>query len=105
MEKKPEKSEKVFHGCFRKNRDGTNRIIESGKRCLTHISYPHLETDRGHTQWNSYPFPRAKTATRKKGESNRYHRQKSRENIKKWLEADDSELYFMKESDRFYIID
>ena len=40
MDRKPEKSTQVFHGCCRKNADGTNRIIEKGKHCLTPTSYP-----------------------------------------------------------------
>ena len=40
MDRKPEKSTQVFHGCFRKNADGTNRITEKRKRHLTPTSYP-----------------------------------------------------------------
>ena len=32
---------KTFHGCLRKNKDGTNRIIEKGKRCLWPTSFPY----------------------------------------------------------------
>ena len=31
---KSEISEKVYHGCFRKNQDDTNKIIEKNERCL-----------------------------------------------------------------------
>ena len=31
----------TFHGCLRKNRDGTSRIIEKGKRCLCPTSFPY----------------------------------------------------------------
>ena len=30
-----------FHGCLGKNIDGTNRIIEKGKRCLWLTSFPY----------------------------------------------------------------
>ena len=40
MDRKLEKSTQVFHGCFRKNLDGTNRIIEKGKQCLTPTACP-----------------------------------------------------------------
>ena len=40
----------------------------------------------------------------KKSEFDRYCRRRGREDIKRWLEADDSELYFMKESDRFFVL-
>ena len=29
-----------FHGCMRKNKDGSNRIIENGKRCLWPTTSP-----------------------------------------------------------------
>ena len=31
---------KVFHGCFNKNRDGTNRVIAPGEKCITPTSEP-----------------------------------------------------------------
>ena len=31
---------KVFHGCFTKNRDGTNRLIIRGEKCLTPTDKP-----------------------------------------------------------------
>ena len=29
-----------FHGCMRKNKDGSNRIIEKGKECLCPTTNP-----------------------------------------------------------------
>ena len=37
---KIQKTERIFHGCFTKNRDGTNRLIEKGKACITPTSNP-----------------------------------------------------------------
>ena len=31
---------KVFHGCFDKNRDSTNRVIAPGEKCITPTSEP-----------------------------------------------------------------
>ena len=31
---------KVFHGCFNKKRDGTNRVITPGEKCITQTSEP-----------------------------------------------------------------
>ena len=31
---------RVYHGCFTKNADGTNKIILAGERCLCPISRP-----------------------------------------------------------------
>ena len=40
----------------------------------------------------------------KRAAFSRYCRRRGRENIKRWLEADNSEVYFMKESDSFSVI-
>ena len=95
---------KTFHGCLRKNKDGTNRIIEKGKRCLWPTSFPCWkkieDTSEGiHTRSQEH-----KQKIVKRADFNRYCRQRGRENIKRWLEADDSEVYFMKESDSFSVI-
>ena len=29
-----QKSDHIYHGCFTKNQDATNRLIEKNKRCL-----------------------------------------------------------------------
>ena len=34
------KTEKIFHGCFTKNKDGTNRLIKKRERCLVPTSNP-----------------------------------------------------------------
>ena len=99
-----EKSGKVYHGCFRKNRDGTNRIIEKNKRCLFPTSKPFWkrieDISRG---------PRTRSQEQhqklvKKGEFDRYFRQQNKANIRRWLEADDSGVYVMKESNRFDVV-
>ena len=35
-----QKSERIYHGCFSKNRDGTNKLIEKGKICITPTNNP-----------------------------------------------------------------
>ena len=35
-----QKSEQIYHGCFTKNRDGTNKLIEKGKACITPTNNP-----------------------------------------------------------------
>ena len=99
-----EKSYRIYHGYFTKNRDGSNRIIEKNKACLIPTNNPF---------WN-YPEntpSSAKTRSQeknkklvKKGEYNRYFKQKNRDNIRRWLEADESEVRLLKESDEFYIV-
>ena len=93
-----------LHGCMRKNKDGSNRIIEKNKWCLWPTTSPF---------WEKMEDVSFKIRTRSqeqeqelvnKSEFNRYCRRRGREDIKRWLEADDSELYFMKESDRFFVL-
>ena len=93
-----------FHGCLLKNRDRTNRIIEKNKKCLWPTSSPF---------WKKTSVVSFRIRTRsqeqkqelvKRSDFNRYCRRRGREDIKKWLEADDSELYFMKESDRLFVL-
>ena len=93
-----------FHGCMRKNKDGSNRIIEKDRWCLWPTTIPF---------WKKTKEVLFKIRTRsqehsqeliKKSDFDRYCRRRGRENIKRWLEADDSELYFIKESDRFFVV-
>ena len=42
-----EKSKQIFHECFTKNREGTNRLIEKGKACITPTGKPFLKISRG----------------------------------------------------------
>ena len=94
----------IFHGCLRKNRDGTNKIIEKGKCCLWPTSYPYWkkiedtpESIRTRSQEHNQELV-------KRADFHRYCRRRGRENMKRWLEADDSEVYFIKESDSFSVI-
>ena len=96
-----EKSERIYHGRFTKNRDGTNRLIEKGKACITLTNKPF---------WK-YPedvFSHVKTCSQEKKfkkvktkDYNKYFKQKD---IQRWLEADDSEVVILKESDEFYVV-
>ena len=33
-------SDKIYHGCFNKNKDGTNKLIKKGEKCLTPTHFP-----------------------------------------------------------------
>ena len=39
-----------------------------------------------------------------RGQYNRYLRQNGGDNIKRWLEPDDSDVYIMKELDTFFVV-
>ena len=104
MDRKPEKSTQVFHGCCRKNEDSTNRITEKGKRCLAPSSYPLWK------QIADIPARKIRTRSQEQkqkiactGQYNRYLRKNGRKNIKRWLEADDSDVYLMKQSDTSFV--
>lgn len=80
------KKARVFHRCFFKNQDDTNRIIGKGERCLFPTSQPFWK------QVADILSTGPRTRSQKKSEKtvnradfNRYHRQKGRENIKRWL--------------------
>ena len=94
----------TFHGCMTKNKDGANRIIENNHICFCPTSAPF---------WKKIADVNFKVRTRsqeqkqdlvKRQDFNRYCRRRGREDIKRWLEADDSEVYYMKESDRFFVL-
>ena len=35
-----QKSEQIYHECFTKDRDGTNKLIQKGKACITPTNNP-----------------------------------------------------------------
>ena len=87
-----------------KNKDGTNRIIEKNDIYFCPTSVPF---------WKKIADVNFKVRTRsqeqkqdlvKRQDFNRYCRRRGRKDIKRWLEADDSEVYYMKESDRFFVL-
>ena len=87
---------------MRKNNDGTNRIIEKNFTCLypTKMSFWKRARDV-----NFGVYTRSQEARQdfvKRQDFNRYCRYRGREDIKRWLSADESEVYFMKENDRFF---
>lgn len=90
MDRKLEKSIQFFHGCFRKNLNGTNRIIEKGKQCLTPTPYPFWKQIEDIPNGIRTRSQEQKQNIAKRGQFNRCMRQKGRENVKTWLEADDS---------------
>ena len=93
-----------FHGCMRKNKGGSNRIIEKNKWCLWPTTNPFWKKTEDFSLKIRTRSQERKRELVKRSDFNRYCRKRGREDIKRWLEADDSELYFMKESDRFFVL-
>ena len=92
-----------FHGCMRIIKDGSNRIIEKGKDCLCPTTSPF---------WKKAVDILFKVSTRsqenkkelvKRADFNRYCKQRGREDIRRWLEADGQDVYFLRESDTFFV--
>ena len=93
-----------FHGCMQKNKDGSNRIIEKGSWCLSPttslfwkkaVDVPFKINTR--SQEN-------KKQLVKRADFSRYCRQRGCEDIRRLVEADDQDVYFLKESDTFFVI-
>ena len=98
---KIQKTEQIFHGYFTKSRDGTNRLIEKGKACITPTNnpfwkYPEDVHSGVRTLSQEKIFKRFKSR-----DYDKYFKQKD---IQRWLEADNSEVVTLKESDEFYVV-
>ena len=89
---------------MRKKRDGSNRITEKNKLCLSLTISPFWKKTEDVFFKIRTRSQEQKQELVKKSEIDRYCRRSGREDIKRWLEADDSEVYFMKESDRFFVL-
>ena len=33
-------SDKIYHGCFNRNKDGTNKLLKKGEKCLASTQLP-----------------------------------------------------------------
>ena len=96
-------TDRVFQGCMRKNSDGTNRIIEKNFICLYPTNMPFWKRARDVYFLVRTCFQEARQDFVKRLGFNRYCRRRGREDIKRWLSADESEVYVMKENDRFLL--
>ena len=93
-----------FHGCIPKNKDGSNRIVEKGKRCLCPTTSPFWKKTVDVPFQVSTRSQENKKELVKRADFNGHCRQRGREDIRTWLEADDQEVYFLKEPDNFFVI-
>ena len=96
-----QKSEQIYHGCFTKNRDGTNKLIEKGKACITPTNNPLWKYPE---DVHSGIRTRLQEKNKKKVKSRDYNKYFKQKDIQRWLEADDSDLVTLKESDEFYVV-
>ena len=96
-------SDKIYHECFNKNKDRTNKLIKKEKNViLQHILlFGNL---RGMFQME-LELVRKKKKQKKITTKKFIKYFQNIENIQRWLTADDSEIEILNEDDRFYIIE
>ena len=82
-----DKKNKVFHGCFTKNKDGKNCTIGRGEQCLTPTSRPFWKYPEDISSCVRTRSQEKKKVTKR--EFSKYFKEKD---IQRWLEADDSEF-------------
>ena len=97
-------NDKVFQGCMNKNNDGTNRIIEKYLTFLYPTNVPFWKKARDVDFCAGTRSQEARQDAVKLQDFNRYCRYRGREDIKRWLYADESELYFLKKNDCFFVV-
>ena len=97
-------SDRVFHGCMNKNNDGTNRIIEKNFTCFCPTNMPFWKRARDVDFCVRTCSQDARQDVVKRQDFNRYCRYKGREDIRRWMSADVSEVYFLKENGRFFVV-
>lgn len=97
-------SDRVFHGCMNKNNDGTNRIIEKNFTCFCPTNMPFWKRARDVDFCVRTCSQDTRQDVVKRQDFNRYCRYKGHEDIRRWMSADVSEVYFLKENDRFFVV-
>ena len=96
-------SDKIYHGGFNKNSDGTNKLIKKGEKCLKLTHFPFWKCP-----WDvpNGSVTRAQEKKQKKISVEKFNKYfQDIENIQYWLAADDSEIEILNEDDRLYIVE
>ena len=98
-----QESEKIYHSCLNKKKDGSNRLFEKGDLCCTPTNSPFWKRPSDVTNG-------ARTRSQEKEqkkvdveEFNRYFQ--NLWNIQWWLEASDSKAEILNEPYEFYVVD
>ena len=97
-------NDKVFYGCMNKNNDGTNRIIEKKFTCLYPTNVPFWKRARDIDICVRTRSQEARQDAVKLQDFNIYCRYRGREDINRWMYADESELYFLQKIDCFFVV-
>ena len=97
-----QKSEKIYHSCLNKNKDGNNKLFEKGDQCCTPTNSPFWKRP---WEVTSSARIRSQEKEQKKAEVEEFNRCfQNLWNIQRWLEASDSEMEILNETDEFYVI-
>ena len=89
---------------YEKNNDGTSRIIGKNFRCFYPTNMPFWKRARDVDFYVRTHSQEARQDVVKRQEFNRYCRYRGREDIRRWMSADVSEVYFLKENYRFFVV-
>ena len=97
-----QESEKIYHSCFNKNKDGSNGLFEKGDQRCTLTNSPFWKRP-----WDVTSGVRTRSQEKEQKkvyveEFNRYFQ--NLWNIQRWLEASDSEVEILNKTDEFYVI-
>ena len=94
----------IYHGCFRKNVDGTNRIVANDERYLLPCSKPFWKyiEDRPSVVKTRNQYKRQELVNRRTFDT--YFSKENKEDIEQWQTAPDSELRILKAADYIYVI-
>ena len=95
---------KVFHGCMNKNNDVSNHIIKKNHTCLYPTDVPFWKRARDVDFRVRTRSQETRQNAVKLQDFNRYCRHRGREDIKRRLYADESELYYLKKNNRFFVV-
>ena len=92
--------ELIYHGCFTKNADGTNKLIGPGEKCLTPTAqcfWKDPKDVRSGVKTRSQSANQPTVST----EDYEYYFQK-KQRIEQWISG--TEKYTTKASDQFFIV-
>ena len=84
-----------------KNREGTNKLLNIGEKCLTPTDKPFWKYPE---DVSNGVKTRSQERNQKKVTNTLFDKYFKQKDIQRWLEADNSEVVILKESDEFYIV-
>ena len=92
-----QESEKIYHVCLNKNKDGSNRLFEEGDKCCITINCPFWKQP-----WDipNGVKTRAQEKDQKKVNTDDFNKYfQNVVNIQRWLEGTDLEMEILMETD------